>query len=86
MASQKGSKHAMETLDAIRHALEAQQNGLSVIQERVDENYVEAVNVLSSKTGKIVVIGMGKCGHIGQKIAATLASTGSPAQFGKSVV
>lgn len=49
--------------------------------ERIDERFVQACELLFHCTGRIVVIGMGKSGHIGGKIAATLASTGSPAFF-----
>lgn len=48
---------------------------------RIDEQFVHACQLLLHCTGRIVVIGMGKSGHIGGKIAATLASTGSPAFF-----
>jgi arabinose-5-phosphate isomerase len=48
---------------------------------RIDDNFVKACILLLNCTGRIVVIGMGKSGHIGSKIAATLASTGSPAFF-----
>ncbi|MFP6581805.1 MAG: KpsF/GutQ family sugar-phosphate isomerase [Candidatus Hydrogenedentota bacterium] len=71
----------MDTLDTIRKALAAQLDGLAAIAGRAGERYVDAVNILFGAKGKVVVIGMGKCGHIGQKIAATLASTGTPAQF-----
>ncbi|OGT71645.1 MAG: D-arabinose 5-phosphate isomerase [Gammaproteobacteria bacterium RIFCSPLOWO2_02_FULL_56_15] len=48
---------------------------------RIDQNFVAACKLLLACSGRIVVIGMGKSGHIGGKIAATLASTGSPAFF-----
>lgn len=48
---------------------------------RVDHNFAAACQLLLACAGRIVVIGMGKSGHIGGKIAATLASTGSPAFF-----
>ena len=48
---------------------------------RIDQNFVAACKLLLECSGRIVVIGMGKSGHIGGKIAATLASTGSPAFF-----
>ncbi|MBB71545.1 MAG: D-arabinose 5-phosphate isomerase [Legionellales bacterium] len=55
-----------------------------VIQDlasRIDDNFAHACEILMACEGRIVVIGMGKSGHIGGKIAATLASTGSPAFF-----
>ena len=48
---------------------------------RIDENFAQACDILLKTQGRIVVTGMGKSGHIGSKIAATLASTGSPAFF-----
>ena len=65
--------------------------GLAVIQTeaaavaelatRIDDNFAKACQYMLSCAGRIVVLGMGKSGHIGGKIAATLASTGSPAFF-----
>jgi len=54
---------------------------VSALQSRIDSGFVKACQCMLSCEGRIVVIGMGKSGHIGSKIAATLASTGSPAFF-----
>lgn len=54
---------------------------ITALQSRIDENFTAACQLLLSCKGRIVVTGMGKSGHIGGKIAATLASTGSPAFF-----
>ncbi len=54
---------------------------ITALQSRIDENFSSACELLLSCRGRIVVTGMGKSGHIGGKIAATLASTGSPAFF-----
>ncbi len=54
---------------------------ISALRERIDDNFSRACELLLSCNGRIVVTGMGKSGHIGGKIAATLASTGSPAFF-----
>ncbi len=51
------------------------------LAERVDDRFVEACRHLLACTGRTVVLGMGKSGHIGGKVAATLASTGTPAFF-----
>jgi len=51
------------------------------LQSRIDGHFVHACNLMLHCQGRIVVLGMGKSGHIGGKIAATLASTGSPAFF-----
>jgi arabinose-5-phosphate isomerase len=51
------------------------------LKERIDKNFIQACRYMRDCEGRIVVIGMGKSGHIGSKIAATLASTGTPAFF-----
>jgi arabinose-5-phosphate isomerase len=54
---------------------------IQALLERVDESFVQACEAMLGCRGRVVVIGMGKSGHIGNKIAATLASTGTPAFF-----
>ena len=54
---------------------------ITALLSRIDESFAQACELLLSCKGRIVVTGMGKSGHIGGKIAATLASTGSPAFF-----
>jgi arabinose-5-phosphate isomerase len=51
------------------------------LKNRVGPSFVEAVKRILNVRGRVVVMGMGKSGHVGRKIAATLASTGSPAMF-----
>ncbi len=60
-------------------AIEAQM--INALAQRIDQNFVKACLLLGDCRGRIVVIGVGKSGHIGKKIAATFASTGSPAFF-----
>ena len=54
---------------------------IHALTEQIDEGFARAVEIMLKCDGRIVVIGMGKSGHIGGKIAATLSSTGSPALF-----
>ncbi|MBE9567517.1 MAG: KpsF/GutQ family sugar-phosphate isomerase, partial [Proteobacteria bacterium] len=54
---------------------------ITALRKRIDESFADACKLLLNCQGRIVVTGMGKSGHIGGKIAATLASTGSPAFF-----
>ena len=54
---------------------------ITALQSRIDKSFADACELLLNCKGRIVVTGMGKSGHIGGKIAATLASTGSPAFF-----
>ena len=56
-------------------------SGINQVCNQIDDDFVAAVNLLLACTGKVVVTGMGKSGHIASKIAATLASTGTPAFF-----
>lgn len=56
-------------------------DGLNAIAKRLDDNFVRAIDLLRDCRGKVVVTGMGKSGLICHKIAATLASTGTPAFF-----
>lgn len=55
--------------------------GLQRLQERLDESFAKAVEMILSCQGKVVMTGIGKSGHIGRKLAATFASTGTPAFF-----
>lgn len=64
-----------------REAIRIELAEISALQSRIDENFANACKLLLACKGRIVVTGMGKSGHIGGKIAATLASTGSPAFF-----
>jgi arabinose-5-phosphate isomerase len=61
--------------------LSVEASGILGIKEKLDGNFQRAVELLLSAPGKVVVTGMGKSGLIGRKIAATLASTGTPAFF-----
>jgi arabinose-5-phosphate isomerase len=61
--------------------LETEAQAVSALIPRIDDDFVKACEYLLACEGRIVVIGMGKSGHIANKVAATLASTGSPAFF-----
>ena len=74
----------MQSQEIINRAVECLQCEAAAIQAlipRLDENFLRAVQLIRECKGKIVVTGVGKSGHIGSKIAATLASTGTPAFF-----
>lgn len=64
-----------------RVVLRREGDALHALGDSLGESFIEAVNALQAAEGKIVVSGMGKSGHVGQKLAASLASTGSPAFF-----
>jgi arabinose-5-phosphate isomerase len=72
--------HIPEIMNA-RAVLETESAAIKLAAERLDANFVRAVDILDVPDGKIVVAGLGKSGHVGRKIAATFCSTGSPAVF-----
>ena len=61
--------------------LRTEADAIRALEDRIDDDFVRACELLFSCNGRIVVSGIGKSGHVGGKIAATLASTGSPAFF-----
>ncbi len=64
-----------------RQVLDIEADALRVLSTRLDAGFVDAVQLVLACRGRVVVSGMGKSGHVGSKIAATLASTGTPAFF-----
>jgi len=70
-----------QVLRLARETFDIEASALTGLAARVDARFVQAVQRVLQTTGRVVVMGMGKSGHIGRKIAATLASTGTPAFF-----
>jgi arabinose-5-phosphate isomerase len=68
-------------LDVARRVIRAEIDGLQGLSESLDVKFENAVDACAAVHGRIIVTGIGKSGHVGRKIAATLASTGTPAQF-----
>ena len=64
-----------------RQVLDIEVEALRAVSSRLDLQFADAVHLILACTGRVVVSGMGKSGHIGCKIAATLASTGTPSFF-----
>ena len=64
-----------------RAVIETEASAVAALAERIDDNFARACHIILNCKGRIIVIGMGKSGHIGHKVAATLASTGTPAFF-----
>jgi len=67
--------------DQAKRVLRIEADAVARLIDRIDENFDKAVDLIMGCRGRVVVTGMGKSGHIGNKIAATLASTGTPALF-----
>ena len=70
-----------DDIETARAVLAAEAAGLRALAASLDQRFADAVQRLSACTGRVVVSGMGKSGHVGRKIASTLASTGTPALF-----
>ena len=72
---------ASDALTSARKTLAAEAAGLNQLAEALGDDFVAAIDLLADVKGRVIVSGMGKSGHIGNKIAATMASTGTPASF-----
>jgi arabinose-5-phosphate isomerase len=70
-----------EWLTAAREAMEIEAQAILAASERLNGNLLDAVDIVLSHPGKLIVTGMGKSGYIARKIVATLQSTGTPAVF-----
>ncbi|HSO42866.1 MAG: KpsF/GutQ family sugar-phosphate isomerase [Rhodospirillales bacterium] len=68
-------------LDSARRVLRLEVAGIEALSRGLGEEFIRALDLLERATGRVIVTGMGKSGHIATKIAATLASTGTPASF-----
>jgi len=72
---------AERALALARATLDIEARALDALKERQGEGFVAALGAILACRGRVVVMGMGKSGHVGRKVAATLASTGTPAFF-----
>ncbi len=68
-------------IEVARRVLADEAAGLAALSGVLDDSFVKAVDIMEAAKGRVVVSGMGKSGNIAQKIVATLASTGTPAQY-----
>lgn len=71
----------MGILDEARKVIDAEARAVAALTDRLDSSFEQAVRLILASPGRVVVSGMGKSGLIGQKIASTMASTGTPAFF-----
>ncbi len=71
----------MSILDEARRVIRVEAEALSAMAERIDSSFELAVRLILKSPGRVIVSGMGKSGLVGQKIASTMASTGTPAFF-----
>jgi len=81
----KGSSQGHPLLESALRTLEAEAGGIralvAAISAGLGHTFIAAVELIGGAKGRVIVTGMGKSGHVGRKIAATLASTGTPAFF-----
>ncbi|MBK7953244.1 MAG: KpsF/GutQ family sugar-phosphate isomerase [Candidatus Accumulibacter sp.] len=70
-----------QALDLARQVLRIEAEAVRVLADRINGNFLEALRLILNCQGRVIVSGMGKSGHVGRKIASTLASTGTPAYF-----
>jgi len=73
--------NSAQALQLARDTLDIEAQALLGLKTRLDDRFAQAVQLMLNVQGRVVVTGMGKSGHIGRKIAATLSSTGTPAMF-----
>lgn len=74
------SNHAAR-IECAKEVIRSEQAGLVALIETIDEAFSKSVELILKTKGYLIVVGVGKSGHIGQKIAASFASTGTPAFF-----
>jgi len=68
-------------IEMARRVLQIEADAVAALGQRLDQDFLRAVEMILACHGRVIVCGIGKSGHIGRKIAATLASTGTPAYF-----
>lgn len=68
-------------IDSGKRTIKLEAQAIEGLSDRLGQSFEDACNCMFSTEGRVVVIGMGKSGHVGRKIAATLASTGTPSFF-----
>ncbi len=81
MNSPKTKLLSKDILERAKLVLKIESDEVKTLANKLDSNFVEAIELLFHCNGRIIVTGMGKSGHIGNKISATFASTGSPSFF-----
>ena len=68
-------------IQSAKRTIDKEIEALRMMEDQLDDSLCKALDVMQKTTGRVIITGMGKSGHIGSKIAATLASTGTPSFF-----
>ena len=71
----------MNDIAVARKVLELEAEAIKNMSKQLDNNFLKSIEILLKVTGRVIVTGMGKSGHIACKMSSTLASTGTPSQF-----
>ena len=70
-----------QDIQSAKRTIDKEIEALRMMEDQLDDSLCKALDVMQKTTGRVIITGMGKSGHIGSKIAATLASTGTPSFF-----
>ena len=70
-----------DLLQTAHYVLDLESESLKLLSDSLDDSFVQAVNTINAAKGRVVITGMGKSGHVGRKIAASLSSLGTTAYF-----
>ena len=70
-----------DDIQSARRTIEKEIDALKVLESELNGDLSKALDIMQNVKGRVIITGMGKSGHIGSKIAATLASTGTPSFF-----
>lgn len=79
--TQKNPTQQHDDITAARLVLQQEIKGLQALNDYLGEHFVAAVELIANTKGRLIISGMGKSGHVARKIAATMASTGTPSYF-----
>ena len=71
----------MDILEEAKKVLQIEKDSIQEVSDKLDESFIEAINVIMECNGRIIIMGVGKSGQVGRKISSTLASTGTPSYF-----
>ena len=75
------SQDSFQDIEVAQDVLKKEMDGLRALSNSLNDSFVKATNLIAHLTGRVIVSGMGKSGHVGRKIASTFASTGTPSFF-----
>lgn len=82
MQKSAGKKMNVESIKALaKRTIEIERDAVGALVSRIDGNFVKAAETIKCCKGKLIIVGMGKAGHVGEKLAASFSSMGTPSFF-----